>query len=183
MSRRKNTILDSAALGTGLAELVRPCNSTLRPADPGRVAGGPTFALTFSGGGFRATLAALGVVRYLADIGRLSHVRFVSSVSGGSIANGMLATQWETLRKNGFTTAAVDEHMIDPVVDSISGSSLKLELIRNAWRALGAPEPHARLGARDGSPVLPRAHACELGPGVPLRDQRGEHRDRRPIRV
>jgi NTE family protein len=137
MPRKKNTILDSAALGTGLAELVRPCNSTLRPADPGRVAGGPTFALTFSGGGFRATLAALGVVRYLADIGRLSHIRFVSSVSGGSIANGMLATQWATLREEGFTTAALDEHVIDPVVDSISDSSMKLELIRNAWRALG----------------------------------------------
>jgi NTE family protein len=137
MARKKNTILDSAALGTGLAELIRPCNGTLRPADPGRVAGGPTFALTFSGGGFRAALAALGVLRYLADIGRLSHVRFVSSVSGGSIANGMLATQWATLREKGFTTAALDEHVIDPVVDSISDSSLKLELIRNAWRALG----------------------------------------------
>jgi hypothetical protein len=34
MQRKKNTILDSAALGTGLAELVRPCNSTLRPAVP-----------------------------------------------------------------------------------------------------------------------------------------------------
>lgn len=137
MRRKKNAILDSAALGTGLAELVRPCDSTLRPAEPGRVAGGPTFALTFSGGGFRATLAALGVVRYLADVGRLSDVRFVSSVSGGSIANGMLATQWTTLRDKGFTTAALDEHVIDPVIDSISGSSMKLELVRNAWRALG----------------------------------------------
>jgi NTE family protein len=49
----------------------------------------------------------------------------------------MLATQWATLREEGFTTAALDEHVIDPVVHSISDSSLKLELIRNAWRALG----------------------------------------------
>lgn len=137
MSLRRHTVLDSPALGTGLAELVRPCEDPLRPADPGRVAGAPTFALTFSGGGFRATLAALGVVRYLADVGQLGHVRFVSSVSGGSISNGVLATRWAELRDRGFDTAAVEALVIDPVIDSISGSSLKLELIRNAWRAIG----------------------------------------------
>lgn len=53
--------------------------------------------MALSGGGFRATLAALGALRYLADVGLLCNVRLVSSVSGGSIANGMLATQWAIL--------------------------------------------------------------------------------------
>jgi NTE family protein len=133
----KHTVLESPALGTGLDELVHRCGDSRRPADPGRIIGGPTFALTFSGGGFRATLAALGVVRYLADVGRLGDVRFVSSVSGGSIANGVLATRWAELRDRGFETEAVDRLVIDPIVASISGSSMKLELLRNAWRAIG----------------------------------------------
>jgi NTE family protein len=117
--------------------MVTPCHDPRRAADPGRVAGGTTFALAFSGGGFRATLAALGAARLMADVGRLGDVRYISSVSGGSITNGILATQWTALRDRGFATAAIDELVIDPVVDSISGSSLKLELLRNAWRAAG----------------------------------------------
>lgn len=136
MSPKGKTVLDSPALGAGLSGLVKPCGNPLRPADPGRV-GRPTFALTFSGGGFRATLAALGVVRFMADIGRLADVRFVSSVSGGSIANGVLATRWAELRNSGFSSAALDELVIDPIVDSVSRSSLKYELLRNAWRAIG----------------------------------------------
>lgn len=129
--------LGSPALGSGLDELVQPCGDTRRPADPGRVDGGTTFALTFSGGGFRATLAALGVVRFLADAGRLDDVRFVSSVSGGSLANGMLACQWGQLRAAGFTPAATDHLVIDPVIRSISRASLKGQLLRNLWRAVG----------------------------------------------
>jgi NTE family protein len=132
---RVRSVLESPALGSGLDALVAPCGDPLRAADPGRATPGPTIGLAFSGGGFRATLAALGVVRFLADIGRLGDVRFVSSVSGGSISNGMLATQWAALRNDGFSTAAVDRLVIDPVVESISGSSMRLELIRNLWRA------------------------------------------------
>lgn len=129
--------LASPALGTGLEGLAAPCGDKLRPADPGRADRSPTFAVTFSGGGFRATLAALGVLRFLADCGRLRDVRFVSSVSGGSIANGMLACQWETLRSAEFSTDALDQAVIDPVVDSITRSSVKKELVRNLWRAIG----------------------------------------------
>jgi NTE family protein len=137
----------SPALGMGLEELIRTCRDTLRPEDPGRVAGGPTFALTFSGGGFRATLAALGVARFLADAGRLGDVRFVSSVSGGSIANGMLACRWGELRAAGFSTQALDRLVIDPVVTSMTGSSLKGELVRNIWRIIG-PRTRTHLLAR-----------------------------------
>lgn len=132
---RVRSVLHSPAVGSGLDTLITPCADTLRAADPGRATPGPTFGLAFSGGGFRATLAALGVVRFLADVGRLGDVRFVSSVSGGSISNGMLATQWAALRADGFSTDAVDRLVIDPVVESISGSSMKVELIRNVWRA------------------------------------------------
>src|SRR5215210_115528 len=106
--------LDSPALGAG--ETIRPCGDELRPAEPAPPADGPTFGLTLSGGGFRATLAALGAIRYLADAGFLASLRYSSSVSGGSIANGLLAKQWPELRSGGFTPAAVDEALVDPFV-------------------------------------------------------------------
>ncbi len=44
--------------------------------------------LALSGGGFRATLYHLGVVRYLRDAGILSKVTHINTVSGGSILGG-----------------------------------------------------------------------------------------------
>lgn len=57
-------------------------------------------ALCLSGGGFRATLFHCGALRRLNELGVLSQVATVSSVSGGSIANGMLAMQWAELKKS-----------------------------------------------------------------------------------
>src|SRR5437867_8097552 len=117
MPEADSSMPGSAGVGMGLEELISTCRDPLRPEDPGRVDGRPTFGLTFSGGGFRATLAALGVVRLLADARRLGDVRFVSSVSGGSIANGMLACRWGELRQKDFTAESVDALVIDPVID------------------------------------------------------------------
>jgi hypothetical protein len=67
--------------GTGLR--IRPCGDELRPAVPSPPLDAAPIGLTFSGGGFRATLAALGTALFLADAGLLSNVRCVSSVSLG----------------------------------------------------------------------------------------------------
>jgi NTE family protein len=128
--------LESPALGSG--ERILPCGDTLRPAEPEPAPSGPTLGLTFSGGGFRATFAALGMLRYIADAGLLGSVRYVSSVSGGSIANGLLARHWPALRAERFTSAALQRLVIDPAIDRVSGRSLKLTLIRNAWRLVGS---------------------------------------------
>src|SRR5262245_32807884 len=50
-------------------------------------------ALCLSGGGFRAALFHLGAVRRLNEVGALSQVDTISSVSGGSILAAHLATQ------------------------------------------------------------------------------------------
>jgi predicted acylesterase/phospholipase RssA len=50
--------------------------------------------LTLSGGGFRATLYHLGVVRFLYDAGALARVRRICSVSGGSILAAHLVLNW-----------------------------------------------------------------------------------------
>lgn len=51
--------------------------------------------LALSGGGFRATLYHLGLVRFLRDAGILRQVTHITSVSGGSIMAAHLALNWD----------------------------------------------------------------------------------------
>jgi len=53
--------------------------------------------LALSGGGFRATLFHLGALWRLNELGWLRSLDIVTSVSGGSIINGVLATRWPEL--------------------------------------------------------------------------------------
>jgi predicted acylesterase/phospholipase RssA len=62
--------------------------------------------LALSGGGFRATLYHLGVIRYLRDNGVLDMLTDIASVSGGSILGAHLALNWN--RYNG-TNEQFDE--------------------------------------------------------------------------
>ena len=55
----------------------------------------PKLGLALSGGGFRATLYHLGVVRYLRDSGQLLEVSDIASVSGGSILAAHLVINWD----------------------------------------------------------------------------------------
>lgn len=52
-----------------------------------------SIGLALSGGGFRATLFHLGAIRRLHELGILPNVTTISSVSGGSILNGFLASR------------------------------------------------------------------------------------------
>jgi len=52
------------------------------------------FGLALSGGGFRAALYHLGVVRFLRDAGLLSSISRITSVSGGSIIGAHLVLNW-----------------------------------------------------------------------------------------
>lgn len=73
--------------------------------------------LCLSGGGFRATLFHVGALRRLNELGILSRVHTVSSVSGGSITNAVLAARWDELKStetNGVFTA-FDEMVAKPI--------------------------------------------------------------------
>src|SRR6187549_1061041 len=59
--------------------------------------------LALSGGGFRATLYHLGLVRFLRDAGILPKVTHITSVSGGSIFAAHLVLNWA--RYNGTDKA------------------------------------------------------------------------------
>jgi NTE family protein len=134
--KQQGSPLESPTLGASLSSLIAPCGDSLRPAEPPPAQGVP-IGLTLSGGGFRATFAGLGVARFLADAGLLGDVRFVSSVSGGSVANGMLATRFPELRTRGFTGAAFDELVVEPIAKRVTRASLKTKLVRNIWRTVG----------------------------------------------
>jgi NTE family protein len=65
--------------------------SPFQPAPPEKRKGQ---ALCLSGGGFRAALFHLGALRRLNEVGLLSKLATITSVSGGSVANGLLARYW-----------------------------------------------------------------------------------------
>ena len=54
-----------------------------------------TIGLALSGGGFRATLYHLGVIRYLRDSGSLPLIGDIAAVSGGSILAAHLVLNWD----------------------------------------------------------------------------------------
>jgi NTE family protein len=54
--------------------------------------------LALSGGGYRAMLYSLGSLWRLNELGWLRRIDMITSVSGGSILNGVLATRWSRLR-------------------------------------------------------------------------------------
>jgi len=64
--------------------------------------------LALSGGGFRATLYHLGLVRFLRDAGLLSQVTHITSVSGGSVFAAHLVLNWDLYNgsANDFEAAA-----------------------------------------------------------------------------
>jgi predicted acylesterase/phospholipase RssA len=55
----------------------------------------PRIGLALSGGGFRATLFHLGVVRLLNETEQLSQVKRIGAVSGGSVLAAHLVLHWE----------------------------------------------------------------------------------------
>jgi NTE family protein len=95
------------------ADAVQPVRSI-----PGDETAGPPqgVALCLSGGGYRAMLFHVGVVWRLGDAGWLRRLDRISSVSGGSIAAGVLALAWPRLDPaGGGTPGALDAAFVQPI--------------------------------------------------------------------
>ena len=73
----------------------------------------PKLGLALSGGGFRATLYHLGVIRYLRDTGKLEEVSDIASVSGGSILAAHLVLNWEKYTGDDDEFSAAAAEIID----------------------------------------------------------------------
>lgn len=72
-------------------------------------------AICLSGGGFRAALYHMGALRRLNELGVLSQVTTISSVSGGSILNGLLASFAEDWPESGKAFEDWDRRVTQPM--------------------------------------------------------------------
>jgi NTE family protein len=78
--------------------------------------GRPRLGLALSGGGFRAMLFHTGAVWRLNEMGLLSSISTISSVSGGSLFSGRLATRWDRLRFQHGVATNYQEEVAEPVI-------------------------------------------------------------------
>jgi NTE family protein len=72
-------------------------------------------ALALSGGGFRATLYHLGALIRLNELGLLTKLERISSVSGGSITAGVLAKAWQDLNVRDGVITNFDAEVVKPI--------------------------------------------------------------------
>ena len=72
--------------------------------------------LALSGGGFRATLFHLGALWRLNEMGMLTELESVSSVSGGSLLAGLLATRWGKLSFTNGVADNFEDEIVKPVL-------------------------------------------------------------------
>jgi NTE family protein len=114
--RRRETraVSSPGASDPALVEAATPVRSI--PTDPPDEQPEPGIALCLSGGGYRAMLFHLGSLWRLNELGWLSRLARVSSVSGGSLTAGVLARRWRELE---FDAAGVAERFVDAVAAPI----------------------------------------------------------------
>src|SRR5882762_846794 len=82
------------------AELAAP-KEVAAPTDEWRRYPQEVVSICLSGGGYRAMLFHTGALWRLHQTGLLGRIGIFSSVSGGSIANGWLALNWQALMAPG----------------------------------------------------------------------------------
>ena len=75
----------------------------------------PGIALCLSGGGYRAMLFHIGAIWRLNELGYLPKLNRISSVSGGSITNGVLAMNWAKLRYDDGVATNLEELLVQPM--------------------------------------------------------------------
>jgi NTE family protein len=87
----------------------------VRPGPDDTVKLEPGVGLCLSGGGFRAMLFHVGVLKRLNLAGRLQLLDRVSSVSGGSITAALLGLRWKKLTFVNGVATDFDRHITDPL--------------------------------------------------------------------
>ena len=119
----------------------------------------PGIGLAMSGGGFRAVLFHVGALWRLNELGVLAKLDRISSVSGGSIVNGVLATRWSSLT---FDANGVAGNFGALIVDPLRAFCTKDV---DTWAiAKGALNPFRTAGE-----YVAQAYRDDLALGVPLR--------------
>ncbi len=83
-----------------------------------------SIGVCLSGGGFRAALYGVGVLRYLAEAGTLRDSHVVCGVSGGSIAAAILIAAVARRGPNALDAAYVEE-VFDPFVATVASCNVR----------------------------------------------------------
>lgn len=125
-------------------------------------------SLALSGGGFRATLFHCGALRRLNELGILSQITTIASVSGGSIASGILAMKWPTLaasQKDGVFTTFDSQYCT--AIHDYCRKDLRTKVI---FQGQANPLNWFKLASKDYSitDLLRTAYSRDLGMDVPL---------------
>ena len=94
----------------------------------------PRIALALSGGGFRASIFHLGLLRRLAELGWLPKVDVISTVSGGSILGAFLAVHWDELIQAGGDGNAFAKVISEPFLQIIQSRNFVMKWVVNGWR-------------------------------------------------
>ncbi|MFD9891570.1 patatin-like phospholipase family protein [Amycolatopsis sp. NPDC059027] len=96
--------------------------------------------LALSGGGYRAMLFHTGALWRLNELGWLPRITTVSSVSGGSIAAGVLAHAWHKLRFADGIAENLDAEFVRPI-RKLARTKLDVPVVLTAmmlpWRSVG----------------------------------------------
>jgi NTE family protein len=87
------------------------------------------WALCLSGGGFRATLFHLGSILRLNELGVLAKLSTITSVSGGSILNAVLATRWSQLKLGADGTFTNLDEVVGGPIRSFCAHDLRTPLL------------------------------------------------------
>ena len=94
--------------------------------------------LALSGGGFRATLFHLGAIWRLNEMGLLPNIDSVSSVSGGSILAGLLATRWNRLEFECDVAVNLESEIVRPTLEycsrNVDWSAVLCGLVLGTWK-------------------------------------------------
>jgi NTE family protein len=80
----------------------------------------PRIALALSGGGFRAAIFHLGMLRRLAELGWLSQIDLISTVSGGSILGAFMALKWHRVEAGESSWASFNRCIVEPFLDLVT---------------------------------------------------------------
>lgn len=93
--------------------------------------------LALSGGGFRATLFHIGVIKFLREQGVLENVQHICSVSGGSITAAHLVLNWERYNGNDQEFSEAVEELTRFTKTDLRGFVVRPWLF--SYAALGVP--------------------------------------------
>ena len=92
-------------------------------------------AMAVSGGGFRATLFHLGSFWRLNELGYLSQLKRICSVSGGSLTNGLIGMKWNSLKFVDGVAVNFEEEVVRPLTKFCS-KTVDLPAALGGWLSL-----------------------------------------------